>query len=213
MVNIVRKVIAGDEVRRSRFHTEAGDACGLSSLPQVIPSGLTWLRARLTGRYAAEPWWVWEATRFLDSRLAPSDRVLEVGGGNSTLWLAERCGLVASIEESTEWGGHIRREAERRGLKNVMLHGGPSQDVFRILFQAHRWDVVIIDGPRDRLAIFRTLMRGAQAGGPRLVVYDDTDRVANRPALKSAHGFDAKSFRGFKPQTLQACETTVFVQA
>jgi precorrin-6B methylase 2 len=170
------------------------------------------MRARLTGRHSPEPWWVWEAAAFLEPRLRPSDRVLEVGGGNSTLWMGQRCAFVASIEESSEWREHIRREAERRGLNNVVLHPGPSRAAFQTLLQAHRWDIVIIDGPPDRFALFRDLMNGARASGPRVIVYDDTDRAENRPAIRAAKGFEANSFRGFKPQTLHACETTVFVQ-
>src|SRR5690606_9600713 len=86
-MHVVRKLIAGDEVRRTRLHTEAGELCGMHALGGLLASGFTWSRERLTGMRAVRPWWVWGAIRFVERQLRPADRVLEVGGGNSTLWL------------------------------------------------------------------------------------------------------------------------------
>ena len=50
-----------------------------------------------------------------------------------------------------------------------------------------------------------------KARQPRLIVYDDTDKTENRNTLtRSALGYEKHVFRGFKPQTVHACETTVF---
>jgi hypothetical protein len=211
-VNIVTKAVAGDRVRRTRLHTEGGMPCALGGLRGVFPSAWTWMHSRITGRYANQPWWVWEAARFVERNLRASDRVLEAGSGYSTLWLAGRASMVVSIEELSVWREKVGREAQRRGTSNVFLHAGRSGAVFRELFDADRWDVVVIDSPRDRLPIFRRIAGGATLELPRLVIFDDTDRAENRAALRLAGDFDAHCFRGFKPQTLHACETTVFVR-
>jgi len=208
-VSLMEKVISGDGVRRTRLHNEAGALIDQANLPGIFPSAWTWMRSRISGRYADAPWWVWEAAAFVATHLRPYDRVLEAGSGYSTIWLAKRCGLVASIEEVSSWREQVGRQAEHCGLKNVILHAGRSGTVFRELFDAERWDVVVIDSPRDRLGMFRRLVHGPR---PRIVVYDDTDRAENRVALQMRHGYLARSFVGFKPQTLHACETTVFVR-
>jgi hypothetical protein len=208
-VRIVEKLIAGDAVRRTRFHTEAGAACQVDGVPGVIPAAWTWLRSRMGAGSAPEPWWVWEASRFVAQHLRPSDHVLEAGSGNSTLWLAKRCAAVHSIEEDPKWRDRVARDAQCAGLENVTLHAGRSETVFRDLLDRQAWDVVVIDSPCDRLRMFRRLLLEQR---PRVVVYDDTDRVENQAALDPDHDYDARTFRGFKPQTLHTCETTVFMR-
>ncbi|MGR6034294.1 MAG: hypothetical protein ACU4EQ_05350 [Candidatus Nitrosoglobus sp.] len=71
--------------------------------------------------------------------------------------------------------------------------------------------MVIIDNLRDRLSIFYDLV--ACAVKPRLIIYDDTDKMENRDVLQTLiKGYQANVFRGFKPQAVHACETTVFVR-
>lgn len=212
-MHILKKAFSGDRVRPTRVHTEAGEFCGLEALPGLGPAGLTWARARFGGRYATLPWWVWRAIRFVGGTLRPSDRVLEVGGGFSTLWLAKRAAAVVTIEESAEWRSRVAEAAQSTGVRNLQLQDGPSFPAFCVLYPAVRWDGVIIDGPAPRLRVLEEIFREAAWRRPRFIVFDDTDRAENRPAFRLATGYHAHTFRGFKPQTLHACETTVFVKA
>src|SRR5690606_32965680 len=120
-MHILKKAFSGDRVRPTRVHTEAGEFCGLEALPGLGPAGLTWARARFGGRYATLPWWVWRAIRFVGGTLRPSDRVLEVGGGFSTLWLAKRAAAVVTIEESAEWRSRVAEAAQSTGVRNLQL--------------------------------------------------------------------------------------------
>jgi precorrin-6B methylase 2 len=210
-MNIFTKIIRGDEVRPTRLHTEAGTFTGLAALPGLIPAALSWVRYRTNGYYSLRPWWVWDAIRFVEQHLQHDDRVLEVGSGYSSLWLAQRCREVLSIEESLAWKERVDAEARRFGLTDVKLLNGDSRELFTRYFGNEEWEVVVIDGPRDRLSIFHDLV--ACASKPRLIVYDDTDKMENRAVLQtSIKGYQANVFRGFKPQTVHACETTVFIR-
>ena len=84
--------------------------------------------------------------------------------------------------------------------------------MFTELHAAERWDVLVVDGPRPRFRFFQRAALEAFWRRPRILVYDDTDRAENRPALDSACAREVHAFRGFKPQTLHACETSVFVR-
>jgi predicted O-methyltransferase YrrM len=138
-----------------------------------------------------------------------ADRVLEVGGGYSTLWLAQRCQKVLAIEENSGWGKEIRAQAHNLSLDNIEMLSGDSRSVFSEKWKEGDWDVVVIDGPRERLNIFYDIL--ASQKRPRVIVYDDTDKVENRPALHEIiFGYKRKTYRGFKPQTVHVCETTVF---
>jgi hypothetical protein len=210
-MNIFTKIIRGDEVRPTRFHTEAGAFTGLAALPGFILAALSWARHRINGRYSLQPWWVWDAIRFVNQQLQHDDRVFEVGSGYSSLWLAQRCREVLSIEESLAWKEQVYFEAKRFGLTNVKLLNGDSRELFTRYLGNEGREVVVIDSPRDRLSIFHDLV--ACAAKPRLIVYDDTDRIENRDALQDlVAGYQANVFRGFKPQTVHACETTIFVR-
>ncbi|MGR6034293.1 MAG: hypothetical protein ACU4EQ_05345 [Candidatus Nitrosoglobus sp.] len=90
-MNIFTKIIRGDELRPTRFHTAAGTFTGLAALPGLIPAALSWARYRINGHHSFQPWWVWDEIRFVEQQLQHDDRVLEVGSGYSSLWLAQRC--------------------------------------------------------------------------------------------------------------------------
>jgi hypothetical protein len=93
----------------------------------------------------------------------------------------------------------------------VKLLNGDSRELFTRYFADREWEVVVIDSPNDRLSIFDDLV--ARASKPRLIVYDDTDEMENRATLQtSIKGYQANVFRGFKPQTVHACKTTVFTR-
>ena len=205
----INKLIRADDIRFTRWHTEDGSFCGLRALLGMIPSLLSWLRSRVTGRYLIRPWWVWQAIGVVEAQLLPSDRVLEIGSGYSTLWLAQRCEYVLSIEESPEWMGRVLKEARTLGLDNLDLISGNSRELVRQQIQDKKWDVVIIDGPSERLEIFQDLI--ASDARPRMVIYDDTDKAENRTVLSlRLDNYRWLTFRGFKPQTLHACETSIF---
>ena len=211
-MNVVAKILRGDNVRPTRLHTEAGEYCGLDAVSGIFPAATSWLRQKVTGRYSVQPWWVYAAIDKVKSSLRPTDWVLEVGAGYSTLWLAQRCQSVCSIEESEAWSKIVSTQAHDLRLNNVEILSGESRSFFSDQIVARQWDVVIIDGPRERLEIFRDLLGAAKH--PRLVIYDDTDKAENRTALQwLAPDYKSHIYRGFKPQTLHVCETTVFERA
>jgi len=209
-MNILTKVLQGDQVRPTRLHTEAGEFCGIGALPDAMLAAWSWTRQKLTGRYSVEPWWVYQAIRDVNNALRSTDKVLEVGGGYSTLWLGKHCQTVCSIEESNAWADIVANQARDLRINNVEILSGDSRALFLKQISIADWDVVVIDGPRDRFEIFRDLL--ASSKRPRLIIYDDTDKAENRPALtmRIPH-YVRKTYRGFKPQTLHACETTVFL--
>jgi precorrin-6B methylase 2 len=153
------------------------------------------------------PWWPYSAIAAVEAALRHSDSVLEVGGGQSTLWVAKQCAQVWSIEESAAWADSIKSLTQEQGLQNVRIVNEESYSAFGRLVNEYAWDVVIIDGSSDRAAIFETLLRSKNR--PRLIIYDDTDRAENCLKNREISGYFRNVYRGFKPQTLYVCETTM----
>ena len=212
-ISIMRKIWAGDELRISRFHDLSGELCDFRALAGAMPALLTLLAARFRKEWVKQPWWVWGAIKFVQSHLVATDRVLEIGSGYSSIWLSRRCSAVAAIEESFEWKERIEGIARRISIGNIEFIVDDSFEGYRRkISETPAPDVVVIDSS-SRKRIFESLMSSEVK--PRMIIYDDTDRAENRDigALASVGGYQKNSFRGFKPQCLHVCETTVFVRS
>lgn len=54
-----------------------------------------------------EPWTTLGATRFVEKHFRPDMKLLEFGGGGSTLWWAERVQAVTTIESGPDWAMYL----------------------------------------------------------------------------------------------------------
>jgi hypothetical protein len=211
-MNFLEKVLRGDSLRPTRLHTEKGDFAGLWALPGFFPASVSWLTHRIFGWKALCPWWVYGAIRFVAKNLQSNDSVLEDGAGVSSVWFAQRCGKVVSIEQSNYWKRIVESEASKRQIENLDVILTPRGDkVFSQLIEKIKWDVIVIDGLGDRVAIFKALLVSSLR--PRMIIYDNTDRRRDSDVCvtTSFQGYSKRVFRGFGPQTVHAWETTVFV--
>jgi precorrin-6B methylase 2 len=201
-------VRAGDTGRRSRFHTLRGDRAPLSAWVD-FPACLTQMLVfKAFGHRPALPWIPYAAIRFLRRRITPAWRVLEIGAGMSTLWLARHCGQVDSIEADQRWVDLLRADIARHGVTNA-----------RVLF---RWrademcdfrdwpdgslDLAFVDGgPRPQC--LEAALPKVKPGG--FVYVDNTDSVKtaqNSRELLEAYAREHRCpmwiFRGFVPCNL-----------
>lgn len=49
------------------------------------------------------PWMTKKSIELLDHLITKKDLILEFGSGRSTKWFAERCNMIISVENNTEW--------------------------------------------------------------------------------------------------------------
>ena len=131
--------------------------------------------------------------------------------GGSSIWLSKRCSQIATIEESLEWKKRIEEIARRFSIGNIEFIVDDAFEGYRRKISESSPDVVVIDSS-SRRRIFESLMLSEVK--PRIIIYDDTDHPENRgiDVLASVGGYERNSFRGFKPQCLHVCETSVFVR-
>jgi len=112
----------GDPTRRSRFHTLRGDPVpwsGYADLPACLAHTFAF---KAFGRRPVLPWIPYAAIRFLRAQAKPDWRVLEIGSGMSTLWLARYCCIVDSIEADETWVSLLQKEIARRKISNAHVH-------------------------------------------------------------------------------------------
>ena len=129
-----------------------------------------WLRSYREGRPVTRggqplPWFTYAAIGFLEERLPRDAMVFEFGAGNSTLWFAQRCVRVVSVDPNREWAERIGAIAPANA--EVVFHGHPSDRdgyVSEIASRGVRWDVVVIDsawrGESGRVAVENLSDRG-----------------------------------------------------
>lgn len=58
----------------------------------------------------------------LNQLIREDDIGFEWGAGRSTVWFAERCSQLCSVEDSQNWHDRVIAILARKGLKNVTLH-------------------------------------------------------------------------------------------
>jgi len=142
----------GDPSRRSRFHTARGDAASPAAWLHLPQAAGLFILQRLLHRRLTVPWIPFTAIRALGRRLAPTSVVLEVGSGMSTLWLADRCARLVSIEADEQWFRQVRELLQRRGFTHVdlrFLWKSAEMSAFEE-FADGSLDLVIVDGgPRE----------------------------------------------------------------
>jgi hypothetical protein len=96
------------------------------------------------------PWYTYPCIDLLAHRNLTGRKVLEFGGGQSTLWWAERAAKVVSFEGDPEWYAHINHgmptNVELR-LISVSTRESHLGDVRRIIGEMddQKFDVIIID--------------------------------------------------------------------
>ena len=78
----------------------------------------------VSGGFAMEyevPWMTPGAVKRLDELVKPTDNVIEVGTGGSTLFFARRAQSVIGIEPNLEWADSVIQEASVRNINSADL--------------------------------------------------------------------------------------------
>jgi protein-L-isoaspartate O-methyltransferase len=204
-MNPLTRVIRGDDTRKTRFHTSNGHLC-LNPLEILRALGTSFNRLVLK-RYARTPWLSFSAVDYLEE-LIPGRRVFEFGSGMSTLWFAERCREVVSVESDSTWHRSMTQKTD--GLRNVRLVFANSKESYlqAIATAGDKFDLILIDGlyRKECLDLARPYL-----SPDGILVVDNTDTVqALADQIRRLfNDSDVKAFRGWVPGNLHPIETTI----
>lgn len=147
--------------------------------------------AAVTRKGEPLPWYTYPCIHFLQFRDFQGKKVLEFGGGQSTLWWAGRAERVVTLDPSGPWCERLKTLVPA----NVTLHeipmDSPAACVEKVnaVFDANEYgpfDVIVIDGMYRYEMIEIALRLRSETG---VVIADDAE----------IHGFH----EGFKPSGLQ----------
>jgi hypothetical protein len=191
-----RRIIKGDLRRRSRLHDFAGNRVAFAEVPWLLRSAWSTLLKKF-GHWERLPWLSFRVIGRLEQVLAPDSKVLEFGSGNSSLWLAERCALLVTVDNDPEWHRWLlpklpagKVEARLRVERDDYLNVDDYPDGF--------FDLVIVDGRWRDLSVERALRkvrRGGYVYFDNADVQDEEHRRARRLLLAACP--EAEVFTGF----------------
>ena len=203
-----RRLLSGNELRKTRFHDEKGNAVGWDALLHA-PLALMTAAGKLAGLRPTLPMISFRAIRVIDGLLTPQSKVLEFGSGYSTLWFAQRCAELVSIEDDPHWGAVVRRLLAEAGLGHVRYEFRDLASYSRLdTYPDAYFDFVLVDG-KDRTGCMRTALTKVRPGG--WIYLDNSDKDMTRPegdtrraeALLAAEvvrrGGTLRSFTDFSP--------------
>jgi predicted O-methyltransferase YrrM len=149
------------------------------------------------------PWWNKDAIKIAKNLLRPGDDVLEFGCGRSTVWLAERCNHIISIEHDKGWYTRIDTEIKKRNISNTVclkylpiLDNKPNDeqpylDPLQIQNKSG-YDVVLIDGKLRGFTALNALPILKKNG---ILIIDDVHRYLPRNWQKDRQLVTAEEWR------------------
>ena len=127
-----------------------------------------WWKPGAPGELRSTPWLHPAAVAYIEMLLEPKFRVLEHGGGGSTLWFSDRVAEVVTHEHDDEYLLALSKVVpDNVSLRRDKPHGHD--------LEPHSFDLMLIDGTRDNRVPWA--MQAAELVKPGgVVVFDNPNR-------------------------------------
>lgn len=205
-LSLPQRLVRASDDRRTRFHSARGDLMPLPNwlrLPKLVA-------LRLSRRDRHRPWIVPRAVDWLDEYLERSYKVLELGAGYSTRWLAERASVL-SLETDRGWYEKIHASLVTNAVHVEYVEPQDLLERVRRL-PNDEFDLVYVD-TNEGSGVTRVDCVSAASGKVKpggALLLDDSDRAAYRNVDRVLRDWDVMRFVGPKPRPLMTVETTVF---
>lgn len=218
MLKLLQKIIRPHPGRPTRLHDGKGQFVGWSRLVRNGPHAFgTGVARLLWGGWPALPWLSYDAVRVIAAHLArfPQSSVLEFGSGFSTLWLAQRCGRLYSIEDSPVWYGRMQPRLRAQAHVGYELCTTPDSYCNAAARYGGAFDLIIVDGSHRHCCVQQSLAY-LKPGGILYLDNTDGDVLATEQLLLSAageQGGKVRSFTDFAPTQLYASEGLMYTRS
>jgi hypothetical protein len=207
-MSFLSKVVrAGDETRRTRFHTLRGD---LIPKKEIVTAPFE-LILRLFGLERKGPWLSKSAVHEISKLLrnGKNTRVLEIGGGKSTLYFAKHSSFLMTIEEDSEWARKIESQMPKSGKLFQLVNVDLTLWLNSRTKDNMDFDIVLIDGGSDE-ARKRTLELLPSLNPKAIYILDNSDRPIFKEINFTMQPKSIIRHIGLIRHPFQATETTFF---
>lgn len=132
--------------------------------------------------------------------------VLEIGGGNSTYFWAERARSVLTVETNLEWVQVLRE----RNLPNVSVQTTTAEQIAADLSAIDRtFDIIVVDAAANRYACARSVLKKLRPGG--FILLDNSDWYPNTAKLLREANLIQVDYTDFRPSHHFRCSASLFL--
>jgi len=184
---------------------------------------LAWVRDRVQRQSPMEqslPWISWPCIDFLNGYLKVNQKVIEYGGGGSTLFFLKKGCSVATVESSHEWAESLNSavanlpgaagQAWQLRLRPVTGNDDPAIDAYiNEAGNGGPWDVALVDG-WGRLRCIHAAKRFIVPGGALIV--DNANQQQFRELPGVMNGWSRHTFRGLGAGRSWVTQTDVYIR-
>ncbi len=177
MNTFVQRVWGTSEARSSRFHDENNRFMGMGQFMHLPQSLGMKVATKFFGKHPRLPWWPYPVVSAIEGLVKPDWRVLEFGSGRSTLWLADRCAEVVSIESSPVWAAFVQKKSEACSGDVNVIQRDFEDYADTSAFADGSFDFCVIDG-LVRYRCFENALRVVRPGGYIYLDNSDSDKDA-----------------------------------
>ena len=175
-------------------------------LPYVIWTYLQGKRSYILPKPV--PFLVLDAIKRLDGLVGPGAKVLEIGGGNSTLWFLSKGAQVTTFDHDAEWVKSI--ELAARGNERLRITVAIGQEAVRLIdaLPDQTIDLALVDstGHIPATLCIPSVRRKLKRGG--WLVLDNSDMPANWRGVEMMADKDRERYVGYSPMAFKVGQTS-----
>jgi len=185
----------------------------ISKLPYILKTYFESYRAPIMQKPI--PFLTMDAIRLMDKLVKPGMNILEIGGGNSSLWFLKRGVNLTTYEHDRQWAlmveSKVKEHPEQYNAESFTLRIMQGSDVLNDLEKLGDkcFDVLLVDcmnAYTRRTECLRIAKSKVKDGG--WVILDNSDNPANWPADEIMNGKEMYRFTGYTPMSLFVCQTS-----
>jgi hypothetical protein len=182
-----------------------------------------WVRDRFRPESPIEqglPWLSWPCIDFLNAYLKPNQKVIEYGGGGSTLFFLKKgCSLV-TVESSQEWADSLTAAvANQTGtagpawqLRLTLVSGNDDPAIDAYINEADcggPWDVALVDGWSRSRCILAAKPFVVPGG---ILIVDNANQRQFHELPRAMNGWTRHVLRGLGPGRSWVTQTDIYVR-
>ncbi len=204
--------------RHNRFVDLQGLRPSWSSVRRLPMTFWTWLQTRRSPLLKSPlPLLTWESIDFLKETLPDDPEVVEVGAGNSTLWLLAQGARVTTIEHCPRWAKLVEDAAiERFGPEigeRFSLHVNEGHEAIELLenMPPASVDLALVDsanGHTQRWRALTAVRSKVRPGG--FLALDNSDHPNNWGAAGILNDLSSLRFTGYGPMCAVVTQTQIW---
>lgn len=155
------------------------------------------------------PWFNYPAIYFLEQFDIQSKNVFEWGCGNSTLYWAQRCHSITSVESDKKWFEKIQDRSKKYKNAKIVYAKNKKDYIGEIFNQKRKFDIVVIDG-LYRTEILKTTLNKVKKDG--MIILDNSEWRPHASKYLRSKGFIEIDFAGFGPINPYPTTTSFFIK-